>query len=142
MKTPDEIKKGLECCIPRWVGNHWKSCSSKCPYITLAASCRGQLIYDAFTLIWQLEEHIRDLTKMMPTWISVEDEQKPKHLEQVLCTYGFDGDTERHVDKLTYFAYGDNGYVTGAHFTDEGMYGMRVTHWMPLPSEPKEDVHE
>lgn len=63
MKTPDEIKKGLECCTPRWVSNHWKSCSSKCPYITLSASCRGQLVYDSLTYIQQLENHIGELTE-------------------------------------------------------------------------------
>lgn len=63
MKTPEEIKKGLECCTPRWVDNHWKSCSSKCPYITLSASCRGQLVYDALAYIQQLENHIGELTE-------------------------------------------------------------------------------
>lgn len=63
MKTPEEIKKGLECCTPGWVANHWKSCSSKCPYITLSASCRGQLVYDSLTYIQQLENHIGELTE-------------------------------------------------------------------------------
>ena len=62
MKTHEEIKNGLECCIPRWVDNHWKSCSSKCPYITLSASCRGQLVYDAIAYIQQLEARIDTLT--------------------------------------------------------------------------------
>ena len=61
MKTPEEIKNGLECCTPKWMGNHWKSCSSKCPYITLAASCRGQLAYDALVYIQQLEMREWDL---------------------------------------------------------------------------------
>jgi hypothetical protein len=30
----------------------------------------------------------------------------------------------------------ENGYVTGPHFSNEGMNGMRVTHWMPLPKPP------
>lgn len=33
MKTPEEIKKGLECCTPVWTGNHWKTCDPKCPYL-------------------------------------------------------------------------------------------------------------
>lgn len=126
----NEVKRRIQCCIDT------KECIL-CPFFKIGCdkSTFAKLMRKA---VQQLEDHIRDLTKMMPTWISVEDEQKPKHLEQVLCTYGFDGDTERHVDKLTYFAYGDNGYVTGAHFTDEGMCGMRVTHWMPRPEPPKE----
>lgn len=63
MKTPEEIKNGLECCTPRWVANHWKSCSSKCPYITLSASCRGQLVYDALAYIQQLENQIGEFTE-------------------------------------------------------------------------------
>ena len=63
MKTHEELKKGMECYTPRWVANHWKSCSSKCPYITLSASCRGQLVYDAIVYIQQLENHIGKLTK-------------------------------------------------------------------------------
>ena len=131
MKTPEEIKKGLQCCA--------KDGCYDCPYVTECDLGKRGTPYDADALsyIQQLEDHIRDITKMIPTWISVEDEQKPKQMEQVLCTYGFDGDTEKHVDKLTYFAYGDNGYVTGAHFTDEGMCGMRVTHWMPRPEPAK-----
>lgn len=74
----------------------------------------------------------------VPRWISVEDEQKPKHHEEVLCRYVFDGDSECFYAVLTYYAYGDNGYVTGQHFTCEGLHDMRVTHWMPLPAPPEE----
>lgn len=72
-------------------------------------------------------------------WISAEDERKPKHGERVLCRYVFSMSKEPFVSVLNYYTHGDNGYVTGAHFTDEGVLGMRVTHWMPLPQPPKED---
>lgn len=78
----------------------------------------------------------------LPRWISVEDEQKPKHHEEVLCRYVFDGDSQCFYAVLTYYAYGDNGYVTGQHFTGEGLHDMRVTHWMPLPELPEEDANE
>lgn len=79
-----------------------------------------------------------DAVDAIPRWISVEAEQKPKHHEEVLCRYVFDGDSECLYAVLTYYAYGDNGYVTGQHFTGEGLHDMRVTHWMPLPEPPEE----
>ena len=119
MKTAEKIKKGLECCAK---GN---SCRGHCPYDGMSAGikeCTSQLARDALTLI--------------PRWISVEDEQKPKNHEDVLCRYVF-GDSVCLYAVLTYYAYGDNGYVTGPHFTGEGLNDMRVTHWMPLPEPPE-----
>ena len=76
-----------------------------------------------------------------PKWISVQDDRKPKHLQEVLCTYVFDGWPEQYFAVLTFYAYGDNGYVTGMHFEGEGLHDMKVTHWMPLP-EPPEKLKE
>ena len=30
----------------------------------------------------------------------------------------------------------DNGYVKGDHFSNEGLNGMYVTHWMRIPELP------
>lgn len=46
MKTPDEIKKGLECC-----------------YDYYESRCRSESTLDTLTYIRQLEDHFRDLTK-------------------------------------------------------------------------------
>jgi hypothetical protein len=55
-RTPEEIKKGLECCKPVWVDNHWKTCDTKCPYIEdVGGFCREQLMVEALALIQQLE---------------------------------------------------------------------------------------
>lgn len=55
-RTPEEIKRGLECCKPVWVDNHWKTCDTKCPYIDdVGGFCRAQLMADALALIQQLE---------------------------------------------------------------------------------------
>lgn len=105
-------------------------CSS-CPY---NGRC-SELVKDTM-------DTLRDLEQRVPRWISVEDEQKPKHHEEVLCRYVFDGDSQCFYAVLTYYAYGDNGYVTGQHFTGEGLHDMRVTHWMPLPEPPEEEKHE
>lgn len=84
MKTPDEIKKGLECCMPRWVANHWKSCSIKCPYITLSASCRGQLVYDSLTYIHQLENQIGVLTEKVAQLEAALTEPKNDSMECIV----------------------------------------------------------
>jgi hypothetical protein len=31
----------------------------------------------------------------------------------------------------------DNGYVKGNHFSNEGVAGMYVTHWMEIPKLPQ-----
>ena len=75
-------------------------------------------------------------------WISVEDEEKPRHGQECFIRYTFDNrnDPNQHFYGVArYCAGGDNGYVNRPHFENEGWYGMRVTHWMPLPEEPKED---
>jgi hypothetical protein len=46
----------------------------------------------------------------------------------------FFGEAMRHDD------IPDNGYVQGDHFSNEGVDGMLVTHWMEIPELPKEEV--
>ena len=71
-------------------------------------------------------------------WISVKDERKPKQLQECLCVCQFDDDAKGewrffNVLKWHDVPYQDNGIVNRPHFTDEGVHGMVVTHWMPLP---------
>ena len=49
MKTPDEIKKGLECCAD------YGNCSEGCPYNPIR-DCGNALYEDALAYIQQLEE--------------------------------------------------------------------------------------
>lgn len=55
MKTPEEIKKGLECCMD------YQSCAeygeSKCPYNDVT-KCMEALLADALAYIIQLEETV------------------------------------------------------------------------------------
>lgn len=78
----------------------------------------------------------------MQKWIPVSDEtRKPKDRRNYFIAYVFGNSTMTFFGEAKYYAYGDNGYVRGAHFSNEGMDGMRVTHWMeipPLPEPPKE----
>lgn len=55
MKTAEEIKKGLECCVYRYDNHHLKSCNRNCPYLWEGAFCRNVLGADALAYIEQLE---------------------------------------------------------------------------------------
>lgn len=73
----------------------------------------------------QLEEQIREITKMVPEWVSVE-ELLPG-CGKYLCCIGF-GYRE------TCYYYGDRWKDSeGADVTSS------VTHWMPLPCFPEEE---
>ena len=51
MKSPDEIKKGLECCAASYA-----DCHKECPY---KPDCDGsQILKDALVLIQQLQEEV------------------------------------------------------------------------------------
>lgn len=54
-RTPEEIKKGLECCSPRYESKHWVSCSSECPFRNEGAYCRNVLHACNKKYIQQLE---------------------------------------------------------------------------------------
>lgn len=60
MKTPDEIKKGLECCAASYA-----DCHKECPY---KPDCDGsQILKDALALIQQLEAEREALQKELET---------------------------------------------------------------------------
>ena len=72
-------------------------------------------------------------------WIPV-TERLPKGRRDYLCVCVY-GESEMRFYNVLMFhpeQNSENGYVTGPHFSNEGMEGMRVTHWMPLPKPPKE----
>lgn len=46
MKSPDEIKKGLECCQPKWDGKSLVPTCDECPYIHEGHWCRNVLFGD------------------------------------------------------------------------------------------------
>lgn len=67
MKTPEEIKKGLECCTDK------RGACGECPY-PLAYSCQTNLKRDALALIQQLEA------------------EKAKPGEKLICQVNVDGE--------------------------------------------------
>lgn len=72
-------------------------------------------------------------------WIPITSDEKPRHLRDYFIAYVFD-DSDRHFyGEAKYHAFGGNGLVDRPHFSNEGVDGMRVTHWMPIPKLPKEE---
>lgn len=119
-RTPEEIKKWLQCC--QFDDEGCKNCD-ECPY--LMNGCGSSKNYrDALAYIQQLEAQV-------PRWIPVE-ERLPEELHQVLVLMrSSSGWIMKAIDsrsKGKWLIYPDNNYRT-------------VTHWMPLPEAPKEE-HE
>ena len=113
MKTPEEIKKGLEIC-------GGADCRG-CPYD--GTTCDNELNNDALAYIQQLEDHIGDLTNMVPRWISV-NEREPRRLQRALI-YSPAG------NRIASGVYTEVGFITQAVMGE-------ITHWMEIPEPPKE----
>ena len=109
MKTPEEIKKGLEICIAD------KSCRD-CPYDN--GHCDMQLERDAFAYIQQLEAH-------QPRWISVK-EREPEHDGLYYCHTAIWGDIMCR-------------YANGIWVDDKAKFmnfPRRPTHWLEILDIP------
>lgn len=65
MKTPDKIKKGLECCNGKWVGTHFRGCDSECPYYSEQPFCKNVRNHDTLAYIQQLERERDALLKAL-----------------------------------------------------------------------------
>lgn len=139
-KTPDEIKRGLECC-KRYMGGAPDSNCDVCPY---QYSCSG--LYDDFLA------YIRQLESQVPKWISVE-ERLPGTEDPVLILvketehYGLHKEKSK-VYYCQYLAYWDDdewytSWCNGCRKISDtakepNADEYEVTHWMPLPKPPKE----
>ena len=79
-------------------------------------------------------------TDVPSKWISVEDD-KPKRRGEYFVSYVFaDCDMRFYGAAFWNDDLETNGYVTGPHFSNEGVNGMKVTHWMEtqkLPEPPR-----
>lgn len=128
MKTPEEIKKGLEICSSP------KNCHDckDCPYEN--ENCDEGLNGDAYAYIQQLEDHIGGLAKMVPRWISVK-EREPEPFVSVLG-YIPNNDPFPPVRECFRVCVGEaDAYYFPALAEHED-----ITHWMEIPEPPKEDT--
>ena len=117
MKTPDEIKKGLECC-------HDAVKCEQCPYQPECDLPFGDIVEaDALALIQQLEAQV-------PKWVSVK-ERLPEKTITACLTYA---DGRAQVADWTHDKWGWDWW-----FYVDGEYDPEITHWMPLPEQPKEN---
>lgn len=125
-------------------------------------------VKDVIEVIEGLEDHIRDLAKMVPKWISVE-ERLPENEKAVLIatkwscmgmrgtavSCGFytngktftgdsdynwdDGDVDLGYDEEEDEYIVPEGWWEGVRFTEHfSAVDDPVTHWMPLPEPPNE----
>lgn len=123
MITPDEIKKGLECCISDTYG-----CYEKCPYfnsLSNGVDCAVKMHADALSYINQLEARV-------PEWISVED-RKP---EGVVLVANFAPGTDgyKKMDVADVFDAGNSDITF--YLLNGFNVEYDVTHWMPIPTPP------
>ena len=128
MKTPDEIKKGLERCA-------YATCNG-CPYAEEGCATNREMI-DALDYIQQLEHKIGELTEKValleaaqPKWISVEERLPDVGEKVMVCGVknGMQVGTFRMITR-----YGKNRRWWWKNDTI-----LEVTHWMPMPEPPKE----
>ena len=127
MKTPEEIKKALECCAADYAPY------GECPYRLEVEMCIGMIARDALFYIRQLENQVADLGKKVPKWISVK-EQPPKDGQKVIAAF-WDGE-DVIVDQARY-SNGEFDFANWAYVWHEN-----ITHWMPLPEPQKEEHHD
>lgn len=161
MKTPDEIKKGLEVCAS---GAEFGCIDRFCPYGYLedeGECCDSVLCDDALEYIQQLEAKaglaeqyrwerdvaIDQLEQLgigfgekvngkLPRWISVE-ERLPEDDENVLvyCI----GNNESSVIAMTSYTHRMHGYnIEGWRSPYQYFfYEYNITHWTRLPEPPE-----
>ena len=161
MKTPDEIKKGLEIAVNGCMT--CECCITDCPYDLEChpmnedtnVDMPKQMSADALAYIQQLENHIGELTEKVeqleatqPKWISVEERLPEPNTIVLLIAHGWEPQLV-YIGKLEKVE-SEKSWLTGlvskaSEWTVYGFSYLRepiVTHWMPLPELPKGENDE
>ena len=114
MKTPEEIKKGLEACRADECHGHHTGCPYDDDFFCIMHICG-----DALALIEHLDAKV-------PKWISVDE-----RLPEKPGAYGAYASGMHLV-----LGFDENGNWWDEEYFN---YNESVTHWMPLPEPPKEE---
>lgn len=114
MKTPDEIKKGLEYLSITDIAQKVEAAKRGLPY-----AYAEDIATDALAYIQQLEAKV-------PQWISVK-ERLPEEADEVLV-FCRNGET----------TWTNLAHRVGKQWWRVGVPMQCVTHWMPLPEPPEE----
>lgn len=132
MRTYNEIRNGLECCIKSATGNLTYHGCKACSYLMGDPKCRVNMHKDALAYIQQLEAQV-------PRWISVEERQPDENdIGMLVVVSGKPSDNIIFDDAIVIgFYYGRDGWVIEGW---EEWENPTVTYWMPLPELPKEDA--
>lgn len=135
MKTPEEIKKGLECCFLECDDTSLIDHCKACPFQPNGV-CFRALIKDSLTYIQRLEAQV-------PKWISVE-ERLPKRNACVVVT---DGKHTWDYGQFNGLAFCFNNENPNPRKWNWKKHAVRhVEWWMPketaLPESPKETEHD
>lgn len=117
MKTPEEIKHGLECCT-----NQVRCVGPQCEYYGDFPNCITSLMRDAL-------EYINELEARAPRWISVK-ERLPEEGVWVLTR-----DIYGKIRNSSLYVLRDG---TNMFWPNRLFPGKHITHWMPLPKAPEE----
>lgn len=121
VRTPEEIKKGLEYCSEK---AKRKTNCSECIYFNDPRGwCSTVITKDALDYIQQLEAQ-------QPRWISV-GERLPENGQKIIAA--FSGSSGWVVDQARY-AYGEFDFASWVN-----VLGDNITHWMPMPHSPEEE---
>lgn len=130
MKTPEEIKKGLECCA--------RASEEACKHCPYGNDCdnfeAGNLYRDALAYINQLEARGHG-------WISVKDRLPEPSTYVLALTAPGALSVGQNVIVADYIhpKSEDHGVFVIAYTNYDDKDIVPVTHWMPLPEPPKEE---
>ena len=92
-KTPDEIKKGLECCAASYA-----DCHKECPY---KLDCDGsQILKDALALIQQLEADKQQLEGLLAHMNQLRDAAAGRALKMEERVHQLEAERDAAVDGL------------------------------------------